>query len=117
MPKEETVAHLFDVINNRDLDRFKDLFTQGAEFYFPKTQPLLGRDQIMRFFKILFRRYPELSFQVRKTILQGEWAAVHWTNRGIRKDGEAYQNEGVTIVEMEGEKIRFMSDFFKDTGF
>ncbi len=28
---------------------------------------------------------------------------------------ESYKNEGVTILEMEDDRIRFISDFFKDT--
>jgi hypothetical protein len=28
---------------------------------------------------------------------------------------EPYENEGVTILEMEAGRIRFISDFFKDT--
>ena len=40
---------------------------------------------------------------------------IHWTNEGISRRNEPYQNEGVTILELDGEKIAFMSDFFKDT--
>ena len=83
--------------------------------YFPKTQPLLGKQRISRFFKVLFRQYPELSFEVLRTIAQGSKAAVHWKNRGISRRQEPYENEGVTILEMEGNKIRFITDFFKDT--
>ena len=117
MSDEQTIIRLFEIINRRDLDRFDDLLTEDAEFYFPKTQPLLNRDRIIRFFRILFRQYPQLKFQIQREIIQGKMAAVHWTNRGIHKSGEAYENEGVTILELEGDKIRFISDFFKDTSF
>ena len=106
----------FDSLNRRDLEGMEGLFTEGAEFYFPKTQPLIGRDRIIRFFKILFRQYPELSFRIHRTIVEGDRAAVHWTNQGRSKKGEAYENEGVTIFEEKEGLIAFMSDFFKDTG-
>lgn len=106
----------FDAVNRRDMDAMKDCLDENAEFYFPKTQPLFGRDRILRFFAILFRKYSELSFQVQRTIVEENAAAVHWTNRGIGRKGEPYRNEGVTIAELAGEKITVMSDFFKDTG-
>lgn len=117
MQDEQTITHLFEIINKRDLESFNDLLTEGAEFYFPKTQPLLGRDQIKRFFKILFGQYPKLEFEVQRVIIQGQNGAVHWTNRGVHKSGALYKNEGVTILELEDCKISFMSDFFKDTSF
>jgi len=117
MPAAHAIIDLFEIINRRDLVRFKDLLTEEAEFYFPKTQPLLGRDRITRFFKILFRQYPKLAFEVQGEIIQGQRAAVHWTNQGVHKSGKPYENEGVTILELEGDKIRYISDFFKDTSF
>jgi ketosteroid isomerase-like protein len=115
MPDEYTLVQFFDFINNRDLAQMEDLLTETAEFYFPKTQPLLGRRQIVRFFKILFHRYPELSFQIEEIIIQENRAAVHWKNHGFNRRREPYENEGVTILEEEGGRISFMSDFFKDT--
>ena len=115
MFEDQTIQKFFEVFNNRDLDGMGGLLHSNASFYFPKTQPLLGKDRILKFLKILFRQYPELSFKVERVIRQGNHAAVHWTNRGINRRKELYENEGVTILEMENEKIKFISDFFKDT--
>jgi ketosteroid isomerase-like protein len=106
----------FNALNRRDLDQMGTLLTEDAEFHFPKTQPLMGRERILRFFKILFHRYPELLFQVERRIVEGQRAAVHWTNRGVSRKGDPYDNEGVTLFE-GGDKSRiiFISDFFKDT--
>ena len=113
MSEQSSITHFFDLVNKRDLDKLGHLLTENAEFYFPKTRPLLGRNQIIRFFKILFRQYPELEFKVQRKIIQGETAAVHWTNQGVDKSGGPYENEGVTIIEIEGDKIKYISDFFK----
>ena len=115
MSDDRLIIHFFDFVNKRDMGKFKDLLTENAEFYFPKTRPLMGRDQIIRFFNILFRQYPELAFTIQTKIIQGQTAAVHWTNQGVNRRGELYENEGVTLLEMEKAKIRFISDFFKDT--
>ena len=116
MAEELTIDQFFELVNTRDLNMLEQLLTEDAEFYFPKTRPLLGKKQIIRFFRILFRQYPELVFQVQRKIVQRGSAAVHWVNRGANKRGEPYNNEGVTLLEMETGRITFISDFFKDTG-
>ena len=115
MKLDNTVTQFFDIINKRDLEILEDLLDDKAEFYFPKTQALIGKKRILRFFKILYRRYPELAFQIKRTIIQGEAAAVHWSNQGVKKGGEHYANEGMTLLEIKSQKIVFISDFFKDT--
>ena len=116
MSMEAFIANFFDLINRRDMDAFEGILLEDAEFYFPKTQPLLGRNRIRRFFQILFGQFPELQFQVLKTIVQDPWVAVHWKNRGKNRKDEPYENVGVTLLEMDAGKIRYISDFFKDTG-
>ena len=76
---------------------------------------MVGQDRILKFLKVFFRQFPELTFTVIRVIRQGDQAAVHWNNRGINRRKEPYENEGVTILEMESGKIVFISDFFKDT--
>ena len=115
MSNEYAVIQFFDFVNARDLKKMGDLLHSKAEFYFPKTQPLIGKDRIMRFFNILFRQYPEMFFKIHRVIQQEQHAAVHWTNRGINRRNERYVNEGVTILERKGNQIIFISDFFKDT--
>jgi ketosteroid isomerase-like protein len=115
MPNEHTITKFFEVFNTRDLDQMGELLSVDAEFYFPKTQPLIGKDRILKFLNILFRQYPELSFEIQRVICQENRAAVHWTNHGMNRRKAPYQNEGVTILEMEAGKIKFISDFFKNT--
>jgi ketosteroid isomerase-like protein len=114
-PMKQTLVDFFQAVNRRDLDRLGHLLTEQAEFYFPKTQPLLGKDRILKFFAILFRQYPELSFDMQRVIIENNKAAAHWKNRGLSRKKTPYENEGVTILEFEGNRICFISDFFKDT--
>ena len=115
MVSESTIRGFFAAVNARDIDAMSGMLRPEAEFYFPKTEPLMGRDRILRFFRILFRQFPELLFEIECVILQGERAAVHWTNRGTSRKGEPYENEGVTLLEWEEDGFRSMSDFFKNT--
>ena len=115
MADEQIIKTFFEVFNNRDLAKMANLLHADAEFFFPKTQPLIGKERILKFLGILFRQYPQLSFTIQRVIQQGEWAAVHWTNQGFNRRKEAYQNEGVTILEFQNAKINYISDFFKNT--
>ena len=115
MPDEQIVEIFFEVFNNRDIEKMGNLLNSDAEFFFPKTQPLIGKERILKFLKILFRQYPQLSFTVQRVIQQGERAAVHWTNQGSNRREEPYENEGVTILEMKNGKITYISDFLKNT--
>ena len=116
MFNKKILEEFFNLLNRRDMEQMDGLLAYGAELYFPKTRPLIGKKSVIRFFKILFRQYPELIFKVQSTIIEGQNAAVHWKNNGINRKGETYENEGVTIFsEGANGRICFMSDFFKDT--
>jgi ketosteroid isomerase-like protein len=113
--EKTTVQSFFDLVNERNLDKLESLLSHNAEFFFPKTQPLIGKKRIIKFLSLLFRQYPELTFTIQRIIIQENQAAVLWTNRGRNRKNQTYENEGVTILEAEKEKITFISDFFKDT--
>jgi ketosteroid isomerase-like protein len=115
MSNEAIIKEFFEVVNQRDFEKMGNLLNLNAEFYFPRTQPLIGKERILKFFNILFRQYPQLSFDIQRIILQGNQAAIHWTNWGKSRHDVPYDNEGVTLLEMADGKITFISDFFKDT--
>ena len=115
MSDDQTFLKFFQVLNDRDLGEADNLLAPQAELFFPKTDPIIGKDRILKFLNIFFRQYPELIFTVVSVIHQEDQAAVHWTNRGADRRKEPYENEGATILEMEKGKIVFISDFFKDT--
>jgi ketosteroid isomerase-like protein len=116
MLDDRHIVRFFDCMSQRKQSQLENLLSDSAEFYFPKTQPLLGKDRILKFFKFLWRQYPELTFEIQRVVLQGQTAAVHWTNRGMSRKGDPYENEGVTLLEIKDDKIVYISDFFKDTG-
>ena len=115
MPDEQILKFFFECLNHRDLEQMEELLLEDACLYFPKTEPLSGKNRILRFMGILFRHYPELIFDVQQTIIQGSKAAIHWTNKGTSRKNKPYKNEGVTLIEFRANKISFISDFFKNT--
>lgn len=113
---EDVIVKFFESISKRDFDTMEHYLLDDAQLYFPKTQPLIGRERILKFFNLLFRQYSQLNFQIQKIIIQGNNAAVHWRNQGVTRKNEAYENEGVTLMEFRDRKVSYLNDFFKDTG-
>jgi len=108
---------IFNALNNRDLTLLEEYLDEQATFDFPGTTLIKGRKKIILFFKILFRKYPRLTFTVKETLVEGEGVCVLWTNNGTNNKGHAYNNSGVTFVRITDGKILFLSDYFKDTSF
>lgn len=115
MSMRSTAEDFFDAVNARDLVGVGNLLSSESRLLFPKTKPVMGRERILRFLGILYRRFPELVFHIERIICQDQHAAVHWTNNGIDRRQEPYQNEGVTLIEADRHGIVCISDFFKDT--
>ena len=111
----ESLHQFFNFFSAQDLTGLEAMLHREAEFSFPKTEPLIGREQIVRFLKILFQKYPRLTFTIQRIIIQKDTAAVHWTNIGYDRKGNGYSNEGVSVFEGEGHSFTFISDFFKNT--
>lgn len=109
------VVLFFEFVSSKNLEKMEEFLSPDAGLLFPKTQPLLGREKILKFFQVLFRRYPELKFTVEDTIVQDNRAAVHWKNRGVTRKNEPYENEGMTLFVFKDGLVSHMSDFFKDT--
>ena len=108
---------LFSSLNNRELSLLTNYLDEHAAFDFPGTKLIEGRKKILTFFKILFRKYPRLTFTVEKTLEEGEQVCVLWTNEGVTGQGNPYNNRGITFVQITGGKIHFISDYFKNTSF
>jgi len=105
----------FELMSSRDLEGLASHLAEEAVFRFPKTQDLVGREKVLKFLRLLFRRYPELTFEVKGIVSEGDRTVVHWTNRGRARKGGEYSNEGLTWMEWRGGELIFISDFFKDT--
>lgn len=113
---QSKVMRFFEFLSTQNLGQMAHFLREDAHLFFPKTQPLVGKERILKFFQILFRRYPQLTFTVEHTIAQEGKVAAHWRNKGITRKNEPYENEGVTLFFFEDGLVVLMSDFFKDTG-
>lgn len=118
MPTPAMLARLlFDAMNSRDFSELENYLAPNAVFDFPGAGSLVGSRRIFVFFKVLFRKYPRLVFNVTDMLIDGERACVVWDNEGESSVGETYRNSGMTLLRMANGRISFISDYFKDTSF
>ncbi|MEK6795039.1 MAG: nuclear transport factor 2 family protein [Spirochaetota bacterium] len=108
---------IFSSMNSRDLSSLEAHLAENAVFDFPGTALVEGRRRIAVFLRMLFRKYPKLSFTIDDIIVDGTDAVAVWHNEGVHADGSPYANRGVTLIRTDGSAITFISDYFKDTSF
>lgn len=118
MTASERYAHmLFHGMNTRDFTELQRHLAPDASFDFPGAGAISGARRILAFFKVLLRKYPRLVFNIREIIADCERACVVWENEGHTVSGKLYANRGVTIIQLRGDAVLSISDYFKDTSF
>ena len=111
------VREFFQMLNKKQLENLNRYLSPTVIFYFPGTKSLSGPQKVIQLFRAIFRRYPDLTFQIKDIIVEENRIAVTWKNSGSDIKGNAYQNEGVTLFRIEQGYITYISDYFKDTSF
>ena len=112
---EKSIYLFYSHISKADFEMLEKILDENCVLLFPKSHSIISKTQVIRFFKILRYQYPALDFIVEQAIIGDGSAAVHWKNVGRKRDGNSYENEGVTILKELDNKIIFISDFFKNT--
>ena len=108
---------VFEAMNTSEFSKFENNAADDICFDFPGAERIQGAKRVILFFKVLLRKYNNLSFVVNDVIVGDKKACVVWTNRGEYGDGSLYENSGITLFHFIDNKISFISDYFKDTSF
>ena len=114
---KKIAVSIFDAMNTNEFSVFKQNAADDISFDFPGTNRIEGVKRVILFFKVLLRKYKKLKFFVNEVIIGDEKVCVVWTNQGIYQDGTNYENRGISLFHFKGDKVIFISDYFKDTSF
>jgi len=117
LSNRELAALVVTSMDKRDFTLYEKHVAEDAELDFPGSETVKGCRRIIVFLRAVLRKYPELKFTIENIIVDEVGAAVVWANKGKFKNGEPYNNRGITIVQIRGGKIVIISDYFKDTSF
>jgi ketosteroid isomerase-like protein len=115
--KQDVARSIFNAMNTRDFSEFENFVTEDVVFDFPGAGRIEGIKRTLIFLKALLRKYPKLAFTVSEIISDNQKACAVWTNEGEDTDGNLYSNSGITLLYFTGNRLRFISDYFKDTSF
>lgn len=114
---KQIAVSVFDAMNTNEFSVFEQNAAPDISFDFPGTNRVEGVKRVILFFKVLLRKYKDLKFWVNDVIVADGKTCVVWTNKGTYQDGTNYENRGITLFHFTGDKINFISDYFKDTSF
>ncbi len=64
-----------------------------------------GLPAVRRFMQFSAGLLRDLDFRIRRTIVDGETAAVIWDESAITADGEPWENHGVDVIRVRGGRI------------
>jgi ketosteroid isomerase-like protein len=113
----DMAQRVFAGMNTRDFSELEEILDEGVVFDFPGAGLIEGPRKVLIFLKTLLRKYPKLTFTISEIIKDEQRACVVWSNEGEHIDGSPYKNRGITLLHFSGGKIKFISDYFKDTSF
>lgn len=114
---KKIAVSVFEAMNTSDFSVYEDNADEDLSFDFPGVDTVIGVKRVILFFKVLLRKYNNLTFTVKEVIVEDQKACVVWTNKGEEKSGGVYENSGITLFYFNNDKVTYISDYFKNTSF
>ena len=111
---ENTAKQFIDALHklesDRDLDTITNLFTEDCEIGNVVTEDKsIG---VKEFWTNYRESFGEVESAFRNEIITGNVTALEWTTSGTNGDGQEFNYDGVSILEMEGDKITRFHAYF-----
>ena len=115
----------FDSISRHDLDTFLSEWAEDATFVYPGNLSVSGetkgKQAIREWFRKFMEQFPVSNFSVKNICVQNIFAfggtnvlAVEWDIKLKNRDGEEFQNSGVTVISLKGRKAVLVRDYIFD---
>ena len=116
MSRERCLAFMDD-LGRRDLGRIKPWFVEKSVLWVPPALPVEGQRRILAMFRIIFRKYSEIHWNVTEIFPVGGTRYIYATDSwGTIGKSTPYKNSILTIIDFDQDgHILFLSDYFKDT--
>lgn len=94
-----------------DGDGMASLMSDDVEVRFLGQVRLRGLAAARRFFAFSGSLLEELDFRIERRVIDGEWAAVVWSETArVVATGEPWENHGVDVFRVEGGAIRVLHE-------
>jgi ketosteroid isomerase-like protein len=111
----DTIRSFFDDLMNSRFEALEERLAEEIVFEFPGRRfggRWEGKRRVMRFFRANQTLFTGgLKFHVWWVAVTGDRAVAQWTNEGVTREGVPYQNRGVTVFHLSGERIVEIQDY------
>ena len=115
----------FDSLSQHDLDAFLAHWAEEATFVYPGnlsvSGEMKGKEAIREWFQRFIDQFPLSSFTLKNICVQNIFAlggtnvlAVEWDVKLNNRDGEEFNNSGVTVISLKGRKAILVRDYIFD---
>ena len=110
----ETAKKFIDALHKleaeRDLETIASLFEESAEVsnVLTEDRPMNARD----FWQNYRDNFDTIKSSFRNEIITDDRAALEWVSEGTSSEGNEFKYSGVSILEIDGEKIKRFEAYF-----
>lgn len=104
------VDALYDAFLRGDADGMLALFADDISLRFLGQADLAGIDDARRFFAFAAGLLADVDFRIERKIIDGEWAAVVWNESARTASGEPWENHGVDVIRVVGERVTILHE-------
>jgi ketosteroid isomerase-like protein len=101
----QVVDALYAAFLNGDGEGMLAEMSEDVEVRFLAQATLHGQSEVRRFMEFSAGLLRELDFRIRRTIVDGDTAAVIWDESATTAAGKPWENHGVDVIRVRGGKI------------
>lgn len=101
----EVVNDLYAAFLRGDPEGMLALFADDIEFRFLGQIEAKGIEEARRFFTEAAGKLTDLSFVIDHTIIDGDRAAVTWSETALTAEKAEWVNHGVDVIEVRGGRV------------
>ncbi len=110
---EKFIEALRKLESDKDLDTIVSLFSDDSEIgNVTVTETMSGTDGARKFWQNYHDTFGEIESTFHNKISSDNTAALEWTSKGTSKDGSEIDYDGVSILEIDGDKIKRFFAYF-----
>lgn len=113
---EDTAKKFVDALGKleaeRDLETICGLFSNDCDIANVVTENHDKQIDAREFWQNYRDNFGEVKSTFRNQIITGNTAALEWTTTGTSADGKSFEYDGVSILEIDGDKIKRFHAYF-----
>lgn len=104
------IDSLYDAYLAGDGDGMLALMSDDIELRFLGQVDLRGIDKARAFFAFSGGLLEDLDFLIERKIVDGEWAAVTWSEAARTREGAPWENHGVDVFRVQDGRITVLHE-------